>query len=254
MILYFSATGNSRYVAEQLAAATGDIRLTDMRTISDGKLRFSISAGEPVGFVFPVHSWGMPKGLPELVSSLRFDGYSPESNYCYMACSCGDDAGLTFTQWMKCAGNAGLRGDAGYSVFMPNTYVLLPGFDTDDEATVTKKRQEAPLKIAEIAGMIARRERGDHTFHGSFSHFKSRIIYPAFMRMITDKPFHTDPEKCTGCGRCAAVCPTHNIVIADGRPQWQGNCINCLACYHHCPTKSIGYGKKTRQKGQYHFK
>ena len=30
MILYFSATGNSRYVAEQLAAATGDIRLTDM--------------------------------------------------------------------------------------------------------------------------------------------------------------------------------------------------------------------------------
>ena len=139
MILYFSATGNSRYVAEQLAAATGDIRLTDMRTISDGKLRFSISAGEPVGFVFPVHSWGMPKGLPELVSSLRFDGYSPESNYCYMACSCGDDAGLTFTQWMKCAGNAGLRGDAGYSVFMPNTYVLLPGFDTDDEATVTKK-------------------------------------------------------------------------------------------------------------------
>ena len=131
---------------------------------------------------------------------------------------------------------------------------LLPGFDTDDEATVTKKLQEAPLKIAEIAGMIARRERGDHTFHGSFSHLKSRIIYPAFMRMITDKPFHTDPEKCTGCGRCATVCPTHNIVIADGRPQWQGNCINCLACYHHCPTKSIGYGKKTRQKGQYHFK
>ena len=118
MILYFSATGNSRYVAERLAASLGDNRLIDMRTLSGGNSRFILSEHESLGFVFPVHSWGMPKGLPELAASLRFDGYAPESNYCYMACTCGDDCGLTFRQWKRSIKEAGLQGDAGYSVLM----------------------------------------------------------------------------------------------------------------------------------------
>lgn len=253
MILYFSATGNSRYVAERLAASIGDNRLIDMRTLSGGNSRFILSEHESLGFVFPVHSWGMPKGLPELAASLRFDGYAPDSNYCYMACTCGDDCGLTFRQWKRSIKKAGVQGDVGYSVFMPNTYVLLPGFDTDKPETATAKLHAAPQKIAEIAKMIQRNECGDHTFHGHFSRLKSKIIYPAFMRTMTDRPFRADTEKCISCGKCAKVCPTGNIVMDGGRPRWQGNCINCLACYHYCPTRSILYGTATRHKGQYHF-
>ncbi|MBR3633787.1 MAG: 4Fe-4S binding protein, partial [Bacteroidaceae bacterium] len=33
--------------------------------------------------------------------------------------------------------------------------------------------------------------------------------------------------------------------------KWHGNCTGCLACYHHCPTRAIRFGRRTEKKGQY---
>ena len=253
MIFWFSATGNSRYIAERLSLCLGDKRMVDLSSTDSGCC-FDISCDRSVGFVFPVHSWGMPKGLPELLSSLRFDGYHAERTYCYMVCSCGDDAGLTFRQWGDAVAAAGLRADAGYSVFMPNTYVLLPGFDTDSEEVAGEKLGSAPRAVEEIGGMIKSMAKGDFTYHGKFGFLKSKVIYPLFMRFVTDRKFHVDAAKCVGCGRCAAVCPESNIDMTGGKPHWKGNCINCLACYHYCPMKCINYGSSTKNKGQYHFR
>ncbi len=254
MIFYFSATGNSKHVAELLSAAIGDSRPTDMRTLSGSGRHIEINENESIGFVFPVHSWGMPKTLPEVIAGIKFKGYNPEKSYCYMVCSCGDDCGLTFRQWSKAAERAGLKASAGYSVFMPNTYVLLPGFDTDDSSLTEKKLNAAPKRIEEIAAMIRCRAIGDHTYHGRFSRMKSGLIYPVFIKTITDKPFHADNDKCVKCGKCRTACPTGNITTENGLPKWNGHCINCLACYHYCPAKCIDFGKMTRRKGQYHFK
>ena len=97
MILYLSATGNSRHIARLLSKALGDSRLVDLSEYMGrhtGKtLSVEPEAGERIGFVFPVHSWGLPKGLESVISSIRAEGC--RQNYCYMACTCGDDAGLT---------------------------------------------------------------------------------------------------------------------------------------------------------------
>ncbi|EJW95440.1 4Fe-4S ferredoxin iron-sulfur binding domain-containing protein, partial [gut metagenome] len=57
MILYFSATGNSRYIAELLAERLEDAAFD----LSESDSEFLLNEGESIGFVFPVHSWGMPK-------------------------------------------------------------------------------------------------------------------------------------------------------------------------------------------------
>lgn len=259
MICFFSATGNSRYVAEELSGRLGDNRLVDLSAFmkrNDAEKTFCVAPGERIGFVFPVHSWGLPKMLGEVIASLSFAGYAPESNYCYMLCTCGDDAGRTYFQWKAAVARCGLTGDAAFSVFMPNTYVLLPGFDVDDKTTEERKLHNAPFVVGRTAQRIKTGVKGDLTFHGRFSRLKSDIIYPLFMRSVSDKPFRVDTSGCVGCGLCARLCPTGNIKMerdASGRqrPTWHGNCLNCLACYHGCPAGSIAFGRRTSGKGRY---
>lgn len=55
-----------------------------------------------------------------------------------------------------------------------------------------------------------------------------------------DKGFFTN-NKCSGCGTCAKVCPTHNISVEDKRPMWNHHCHGCNACVAYCPTKAIQF-------------
>ena len=60
MIFYFSGTGNSEWVAQQLAAQLNEQLLfipDEMRGEADYKLR----PNEKLGFVFPVYAWRVPR-------------------------------------------------------------------------------------------------------------------------------------------------------------------------------------------------
>ncbi len=68
---------------------------------------------------------------PEIVltiySATVFEGVST-SIYLFFVCSCGDDTGLTQQVMEKALSAKGWMCHAGFSVTMPNNYVLLPGF------------------------------------------------------------------------------------------------------------------------------
>lgn len=57
MILYFSATGNCKYVAARLAEAAAAEMLSIADCIRDDRYTF---AGEAIGIVSPTYFWGLP--------------------------------------------------------------------------------------------------------------------------------------------------------------------------------------------------
>lgn len=55
-----------------------------------------------------------------------------------------------------------------------------------------------------------------------------------------------DPEKCTGCGKCVASCPTDALSVADDPSKntrslflSYGDCIFCGLCGPACPYEAI---------------
>lgn len=50
-----------------------------------------------------------------------------------------------------------------------------------------------------------------------------------------------DANKCTGCGKCAEVCPHRILYVEDGRAKiiHKDYCIECGACMKNCPFYAI---------------
>ena len=89
MILYFTATGNSRWIAELLAEATHDTAVSIVDCLKQGLIPAELSKADRVGIVFPVHSWYAPRVLIDFLSQLRL----PDCRYRYAVCTCWDDMG-----------------------------------------------------------------------------------------------------------------------------------------------------------------
>lgn len=248
MIFYFSGTGNSLWVARQIAERLDD-ELVSMTDKIDRT--YTLKENERVGFVFPVYAWGPPTCVIDFISRVRIE----KPTYLYFICTCGDDTGKTGEVFSKAISKRGWKCMAGYSITMPNTYVCLPGFNVDDKDLEYMKIENAQERIKFIADELAKRiQMSKFNCHeGAFPNLKTYVIRPFFHSfLMSPKLFHAT-DACTSCRMCEKKCPTHNIKV-NRKPQWGENCTHCLACYHVCPFKAIQYGNRTHNKGQYQLK
>lgn len=251
MIFCFSGTGNTKRVAGLLAGLLGE-RVV-MVGAKDERMSYDIGADERVVWMFPVHSWGVPPVMRRFMRNVELRGEVADVKH-YMVCTCGDDTGLTHEMWRKEMRRRGWRGVAAHSVTMPNTYVLLPGFDVDTADVEAGKLQAMSEMVRRVARAIKCASPIDDVLKGKCAWLKTRVVYPLFMRyMMSPKPLHATGE-CVGCGGCAKVCPLSNIEMVDGRPCWGDNCAMCLGCYHACARHAVAYGSRTAKKGQYRLK
>lgn len=270
MILWFSGTGNSRFVAEQLSAELGE-RLTELRlNVASTPIKLT-DEDKVVIWVFPVYSWGVPPYIRTIIKNIKFEMSENECpiDICHhLVLTCGDDCGLAPEMWRRDIGKRGWQTGGTFSVTMPNNYVCMSGFDVDSTDVETRKLQEAPTRIKEISVKIktfsdsTRIEKIDDVVRGRFPWIKTKIIYSWFVRhAMSPKGFHHTSD-CISCGKCASVCPLRNIEMrqdaeadSSGRkrkyPHWGENCAFCLGCYHICPRHAVMYGNATRKKGQY---
>jgi flavodoxin/NAD-dependent dihydropyrimidine dehydrogenase PreA subunit len=242
MIFYFTATGNSKYIAEKIAAETGD-RLVDIADcIKTGNLSFELEDGEDIGFVVPVYYYAVPMIVSEFLS--RFKITSNQDFYSFAVINCGGSTG-----------NAGKFFDSAkvkaiYAVKIVDNYA--PLFKVVSESEISGKLANADLQIAEVTEHIHNKDTGIfNSVKGPFPRLLTSIAYPMYTRGRKTSKFTVNKD-CTNCGLCAEICPRWVIRIKEEKPVWiLPQCELCLACLHRCPGAAINYGKKTEKNGRY---
>lgn len=257
MIFYFSGTGNSRWAARYLAGKTGE-QLVYIPDVIDSDCRFDLPSDDRIGFVFPIHGWRPPLLVLKFIDKLRLDF---KGHYCYALVTAGDSIGKAMDYLGRALFAKGMHVDSCFSLIMPESYVGLPFMDVDTESRELKKKAKAASDLRQYTDVIMRRQKGvSELTLGPLPGFFSGPVGSFFVNhIVTDKPFRVDAVKCIGCGKCEKVCPVGDIVMIgdDGgrHPEWKhnGECLVCFSCYHHCPTKAIAYGWRTKHKGQYYY-
>jgi NAD-dependent dihydropyrimidine dehydrogenase PreA subunit/flavodoxin len=242
MIFYFTATGNSRYIAERIAASTGD-RIRDMSDCvqNDGYL-FELGADETLGFVVPVYYYGVPMIVSEFLEKIKIQ--AGQDFYSYAVLNCGGttgDAGRFVRDAFKV--------DAMFGIKVVDNYV--PMLKTIGEAEIVERLDKAEQEIHRIVSRINSREAGVfNTAAGVFPRLLTSLAYPLYKNGRKTGKFKAS-EKCTGCGLCEKVCPRKVIDCTEKKPVWtKRQCEICLACLHRCPALAIEYGKSAG-KGRY---
>ena len=258
MIFYFSGCGNSKHVAETIAAGLNDTLIFIPEAAREDRYEYTLTEDERLGFVFPVYAWAPPKLVLDFIEKLNIKVPEPVEGptskpYLYFACTCGDECGHTEKIFRKAVEAKGWKLSACFSMKMPETYIGMPGFKLDSEKNAQLKIDRADDIMMRNIPRLMDKECFSEMTTGRFAWLKSYAVNPMFNRFATNDSKYRVDLKCTKCGECAKVCPLKNIKLVKDEPIWEGNCTMCMACYHHCPGNHIQYGKATVGKGQYYF-
>ena len=244
-LYYFSGTGNSLQVARDIADALGQASVISIPVALQQADR---AQGECIGFVFPVYYFRIPRMVGQFLDTVQWT----QGRYCFLVCTFALVSGQALCEAQARLEARGIHVSAGFRLQMPGNAMMM--YDV-----YSKTRQERILRreknrVRSIAAAV--REREEHGIEKPLfppawalripMWYFERFSFPRF-----EEKFWVS-SGCNGCGICEQLCPAHDIVLQDGRPQWQHrDCQACLACLNLCPQKAIEHGKRTVGHGRY---
>lgn len=244
MIIYFSGTGSTKYIAEKLATALDEEAISIESLNEENIFEIELANKEYFGILMPVYAYRLPKYVKNYLSKLIIKN---RASYNFALFTYGGTT-LNIKPFLDDA-LKDFKLDAYYKLIMPDTYT--PMYPLKDNLALKKLEENVENDIKILIDKIKSKE--------DINQIKSKMPYAinkifsniCYATISRTRPFKVS-DNCISCSICANNCPDHAIKMEDGKPQWIiKSCDMCLRCFHHCPTNAIDYGFMTKDKIRY---
>ncbi len=272
-IYYFSGTGNSLFIANQLKDRIPNVKLIPIAGLlnrilnkdtweSRNNFPFYASA-EIVGFVFPCHGLTIPIPVWKFLKKFNLKA----STYLFAVATRGGSVFRGFAKINKILKKQGKNLDASFVIDMCMNDPKLSAFAVPTSEELSSIKENSLKKVNIILKTILNREKYEDNIDGvTFTKYKS--LNYVLERMVAFAVHHIAPRektyfyadsKCTGCGICEKVCLAQKIRMENNQPCWQPtkDCYFCYSCLNYCPNQAIQIYSKfymksyTVERGRY---
>ena len=240
-IYYFTGTGNSLQIAEDLSKGIGDCTIHKIADYSGENI-----SSDTLGIVFPVYNWGMPLILCDFLEKLNVSN----DTYIYAVANYGGLPGRALDQCKDILNHKNKLLSGGFLINMPGNYIM--GYGAKSKKTQYKLFAKEKNKFKEICSFVRNRKKSEiEKSHFIIDRLCTNYFYKDIVKFHEADRNYTVNNKCIGCGLCAKRCPVNNITMNEGKPVWNHKCELCVACIQSCPKEAINYAGKTENRKRY---
>ncbi len=236
-ILYFSATGNTFYIAKKLSEhIEGDIfYIPHLNTKC-------LEVYEKIVLISPIYAFGLPELVKIFIENLK--GFSDKKFFCILNYGGFSANASYYIQELFLKNN--LQIENVFKMKMPVNFTI---FFNATQFYINGLLKKSDKAIFKIANLILNNE--SKRIRKNIFYFLVKFHQKSSTKLKDLSKGFSITNSCNKCGYCEKICPAKNIEIVDGRHIFGANCIACLACYNRCPKMAIAYGKKTNNKKRY---
>jgi ferredoxin/flavodoxin len=248
LILYFSGTGNTEYVAKKISRILNELQVaSEMHSIEEKYIinpnnLDMLILGCPKYYEYPVLDF-----IKYLKNTL------PHSNKTIPAMIYCTQAGPLITDFKKIerilkTKNYNLTVER--SIPLANNFTILKMFPPtkDEKLEINLDNLDKDLKPLLSNFMKGQLIKENPNIVLRILCYLSAIIFTPIFAHFAVK-FSTS-FSCTNCGLCVKKCPRQNITLHNNKIKFNNKCIFCMRCIHSCPVHAILYNNKecTRYK------
>lgn len=234
IILYFTGTGNSLYIARQLS--TEGTELLSIPQMMKQK-RYTFEADE-IGLVYPIYGHMPPYMVRQFIKMAKLN-----AGYKFAVLSYGARKCNAVEIWDGISRKAENKFDYINTLIMVDNW--LPNFDMNEQKKIDKHIPENLHKIT----VDIKQQRHWHEpvteeerqMHQGFINYTG--LNPEVGFLMKSEKFFTITDSCVNCGVCTYVCPRGNYRQTSEGIKTQGDCEFCFACIQNCPQKAIQFAK-----------
>jgi len=243
-IFYFSGTGNTWWVGQQLEAALNSrgfqSQAISIEQISPENVTTRIDQAEIIGLGYPIYGSDAPEIMKTFIENLPVVK-TPKKMMIYITQMAWSGNGAYFMR--RQIEKKGYQIDWAIHFNMPsNIPVDLPSISTSSDydkfIPLLEKRRQQAEKLAD------RIVTNKTWIHGNnpvsfLASWLQRGPWQFIYKWAQNHTLSVDPDKCSHCGRCERICPSENIHLIDGLPVFGDQCNLCMRCYSFCPEQAI---------------
>jgi len=256
LTLFFSATGNTEYIA-RLFSKRMDAKCLSIEEEAD--FVQEINEHDTIAFCYPIYGSRVPRIMREFV-----DRFISELN--------GKKI-IIFTTQMLFSGDGArvltdLLGNCSAEVIyaehfrMPNNVGNAVIFRKESKIKIQKYIKRAEEKMSNVCldikiGFVVK--RGFSKFSTILGKIQG-IAWQGDSSKVEPRPFSAEGKSknrvkihkgCTSCCLCVDICPVKNFKNEQSKIQPQGDCMVCYRCINRCPNKAISVMINVRPQWQY---
>lgn len=249
LYLYFSGTGNTKYVIGKFADLNEQGNDFRILSIEHKYIDFSriISEADTIVLGYPIHDSMLPFIMKEFLKN-HIEDFKGKNliTICTQLVFSGDGGALPFYILKETNHLHSIH------VNMPSNLTDLNIFFNKPLSETTRKYFKADRKIALAVDTI---NNGGICRDGRkwFSRFSGFILQRAWGKTMAEKLRKSVKisNDCILCKKCVQICPMENLEIKENRVEQQSRCTLCYRCVNECPVQAISIFTKSKPKIQY---